>query len=323
MTDGSHVARDYRFHAAEMSSSPSYRAWALGIAEDPETQAVIAALPAAKQQANLVFAAARWHGARPGSYDALRATLLGPRWPQVRATILERRTQTNEVGRLTALVPALGMLGPGPFALVELGASAGLCLYPDRYDYDWGERGCLTGSGGPTLATLATGPLPVPAAHPRIAARVGVDLHPLDVSDAGDRAWLLTLVWPEHEERRTRLAAALDLAGADRPTMIAGDMLGHLKEAVALAESCGATPVVHHSAAVAYLDGEQRERLDQRLRELVAAGRCHWVSLEGARVLPRVTATAPVADEHRLCLAVDGRAVAWAHGHGADLSWFG
>jgi len=44
-----------------------------------------------KQQPNLVFAAARWHGApAPGPYDALREVLLGNE--DVKATILNSTT---------------------------------------------------------------------------------------------------------------------------------------------------------------------------------------------------------------------------------------
>lgn len=323
LTDLTDVRDDYRYHASEMATSPCYHAWAAGVADDPDVLDVLRELPADKQQANLVFAAARWHGLRPGPYADLRALLLGPDWPAVRATILSRRTQTNEVGRLTALTPALALLGEEPVALVELGASAGLCLFPDRFDYVWEGAGELRGSGSPVLATRTSGPLPVPASHPRVVARIGIDLNPLDVTSEDDMHWLLTLIWPGQDQRRDRLAAAIDVARAEPPRILAGDMLDRLDEALEIATASGGTPVVHHSAAVAYLGDDARARLGRRLRELVAAGRCHWISLEGPRVLPEVAATASRTPDatHSFCLAVDGLAVGWANGHGADLTW--
>ncbi|TQL66249.1 hypothetical protein FB381_0098 [Nocardioides albertanoniae] len=323
LTGPNDIEESYRFHAVEMSTSPCFQAWATGVAGDPEVLEVLRGLPAGKRQANLVFAAARWHGLRPGPYATLRDLLLGPQWPAVRETILARRTQTNEVARLTALTPALASLGDEPLALVELGASAGLCLYPDRYDYVWEGAGALRGSGGPTLQTSATGAVPIPARPPRITARVGVDLDPLDVTDEDDMAWLLTLIWPEHAERRDRLAAAIEVTRTDPPRLLAGDMLDRFDEALDIAAASGGVPVVHHSAAVAYLDEPDRHRLEERLRTSASEGRCHWISLEGTRVIPSLAATAPSVPDagHRLCLAVDGQAVGWVQGHGAALSW--
>ncbi len=63
-------------------------------------------LPGIKKQPNLVFAAARWHGVpAPGPYAGLRDALLADDGA-IRATILARSTQTNEVGRLATLLPA-------------------------------------------------------------------------------------------------------------------------------------------------------------------------------------------------------------------------
>lgn len=323
LSDLTDIRANYRYHAAEMITSPCYHAWAKGVADDPAVLDRLATLPTAKQQANLVFAAARWHGLPPGSYADLRTYLLGPAWPQVRETILARRTQTNEVARLTALVPALARLGDEPVALVELGASAGLCLYPDRYDYVWAGAGELRGSGGPVLTTLASGPLPVPGTHPRVVTRIGVDLHPLSVAVAEDVSWLLTLIWPGQDDRRQRLAEAIEVTRQEPPVLLAGDMLERLDEALALAEAGGAMPVVQHSAAVAYLDADARAAFAARMLSLVGAGRCHWISLEGPQVLPEVAATAarPPSSASPFCLAVDGRAVGWATGHGADLTW--
>ena len=82
----------------------------------------LAELPAIKQQPNLVFAAARWHGVpAPGPYAGLREALLGDDG-SIRDTILTRSTQTNEVGRLATLAPAFALLGEEPLALLEVGA---------------------------------------------------------------------------------------------------------------------------------------------------------------------------------------------------------
>lgn len=308
--------RDFATYAA--GDSPCFEDWALGVVEDPEVLAWLATLPPIKRQPNLVFAAARWHGApAPGPYAGLRRVLLEDE-SVVRATIMSRATQTNEVGRLATLAPVLGLIDE-PLALIEVGASAGLCLFPDRYDYAWPPAGTLRGSGGPVLTAAATGPLPVPAAHPEVAWRGGIDLNPLDVSDPDAMAWLENLVWPEQDERRARLRAAVEVARADPPTLRRGDLFDRLPDLLEEAAGHG-TPVVFHSAVIAYLEEPDRERFHDLMVDLVAAGRCRWVSNEGRRVLPRVTGDREVPSG-RFVTALDGIPVAWSHGHGHAVDW--
>lgn len=307
---------DFASYAA--GDSPCFEAWALAVAEDAEVLTWLGTLPPVKRQPNLVFAAARWHGASaPGSYAGLRSVLLEHE-DDVRESVMTRMTQTNEVGRLATLAPVLSMV-EGPLALVEVGASAGLCLYPDRYDYAWPPAGELRGSGGPTLTAEATGRLPVPASHPDVAWRGGVDLNPLDVGDADAMAWLEILVWPEQDERRERLRAAVAVARRDPPALRRGDLFDHLPALLDEAAPHG-TPVVFHSAVVAYLEETDRRRFHDLLTGLVADGRCRWISNEGRRVLPGVTGDADVPSG-RFVTALDGVPVAWSRGHGHALHW--
>jgi len=308
--------RDFATYAA--GDSPCFEAWASAVAEDPEVLAWLTTLQPRERQPNLVLAAARWHGApAPGPYDGLRRVLLEQE-PEVRATVRSRATQTNEVGRLASLVPAMSLV-EGPLALVEVGASAGLCLYPDRYDYAWPPLGGLRGSGGPVLTAVASGPLPVPTAHPEVAWRSGVDLHPLDVADADAMAWLENLVWPEQDDRRRRLRAAVEVAAADPPALVRGDLLDHLPGLVEEAAAHG-TPVVFHSAVIAYLEPAGRRLFHDLVGDLVAAGRCRWISNEAPTVLPGVTGSLRVPPG-RFVTALDGVPVASSHGHGHAVDW--
>ena len=308
--------------------SPCFEEWANGVAGDPEVLAWLATLPAGKQQPNLVFAAARWHGVpAPGPYDALRAALLADDGT-IRATIMSRSTQTNEVGRLATLTPAFATLADGrSLALLEVGASAGLCLYPDRYDYAWRTADGLVRSApgaGPLLACDVSGDAPLPGHPPTVAWRGGIDLNPLDVADEDAMTWLTTLVWPEQDERRERLERAIAIARSDPPELVRGDLLDELPALVEHAAAAGPV-VVFHSAVIAYLEPDDRDRFHRLMTDLVANRRCHWVSNEGRRVLPAVTATGPPIPEDAptFVLGVDGRAVAWTHGHGRSMSWFG
>ena len=320
------AAGQYRDFARQASGqSACFEQWAEAVSTDREVLDWIEALPEPKQQPNLVFAAARWNGVTaPGPYTGLREALLSDSGA-IKNTITTRSTQTNEVGRLATLVPAMTTVAAGrPVALLEVGASAGLCLYPDRYDYDWGPAGRLTGSGGATLSCDVVGALPVPSAPLQVTWRGGIDLNPLDVADDDAMQWLTTLVWPEQEHRRQRLQTAIAVARRDPPDLVAGDLLDELPQQVEQAAEHGLV-VVFHSAVIAYLDLDDRTTFAALMHELVAGGRCHWISNEGPRVLPDVTRTAPTPhdDTPTFVLGVDGQAVARTDGHGASLTWFG
>jgi hypothetical protein len=316
------------FAADAAASSPCFDAWARAVAADPEVLAWIDTLPPLKRQPNIVFAAARWHGvAAPGPYAGLREALLGDDGT-IRGTILRRRTQTNEVGRLATLVPLFARIAAEerrPLALVEVGASAGLCLYPDRYAYRWTTDGsdvALPLAGAPELTSRVRGPAALPDAHPVVGWRGGVDLNPLDVTDPDAGAWLANLVWPEEEDRRARLRSAIGVTAADPPDLRTGDLLEALPGLVEEAAAYG-VPVVFHSAVIAYLELDGRRRFAQLVSGLVGAGACRWVSNEGPRVLTEVTAPGlgDPPGPAQFLLGLDGRAVAWAHGHGAAMTW--
>jgi hypothetical protein len=319
------VAEQYAdFARWSRDESPCLSGWASGVADDPDVAAWLADLPKVKQQPNLVFAAARWHGVpAPGPYSALRDALLGDDGA-IRRTILSRSTQTNEVGRLATLTPAFAKItGVEPLALIEVGASAGLCLYPDRYSYAWAtELGRVTAGEGPRLECEVTGTFPDRVTVPRVAWRAGIDLNPLSVTDDDAMAWLANLIWPEQDDRRERLRTAVEVARADPPAVLAGDLLTELPAVVDQAGSAGRV-LVFHSAVIAYLEAPDRARFQEMMTGLVEEGRCHWVSNEGANVLPEVAATGPpVSDDlARFVLGVDGRAVAWTHGHGQSMTW--
>ncbi|HWU20339.1 MAG TPA: DUF2332 domain-containing protein [Nocardioides sp.] len=302
--------------------SPTFADWARGVAGDEEVLDWLATLPPIKRQPNLVFAAARFHGVpAPGPYAELRSALLADDGA-IRSTIMTRATQTNEVGRLATLLPALGTI-PGQLALVEAGASAGLCLYPERWSYAWHTDSGVTRLGdGPELVCRVDGPAPLPRTLPEIGWRAGIDLHPLDAADADQMAWLTTLVWPEQDDRRSRLRQAIAIAALDPPRIVAGDLMAELPTMVEEASAYG-TVVVFHSAVIAYLEPARRLEFDALMRGLVADGRCRWISNEAPKVLPSITATGPDRPEapHTFVLGIDGEAVAHAHGHGAALHW--
>lgn len=165
---------------------------------------------------------------------------------------LDSAPQTNEVRRSTAMITATQMLAdrfPGlPFRISELGASAGLNLYFDRYALTLPD-GTTRGAEAPviTLTPDWTGPLP-PVAEVQIAERRGVDLNPLNPDDPDARLRLKSYTWPDQPDRLARLDAALSIA---EPVVDRADAAAWLAQRLAT-PSPGVIDLVFHTIAWQY-----------------------------------------------------------------------
>ena len=298
--------------------SPLYEQFAWAVAESAPLLHFIAALPSAKQQPNLVFTAVRHLYGIPTDAQHLTA-LIAQHQDAIRQLILARATQTNEPGRCATLLPVLCHL-PQPLALLEVGASAGLCLLPDAWGYDYGDVRIEPPTPlAPVFPCAANAATPLPRQLPQIAWRAGIDLNPLDLADAEAVAWLESLVWPGQAARAERLRAALRVAQAKPPTVIKGNLLSDL---VALAHSApaDATLVIFHSAVLAYVALEDRKRFIDSVNTLGAT----WISNEAPQVLPAVAAKLTAeAPRGRFLLAVNGEPVAFTGPHGQSVEWLG
>jgi hypothetical protein len=307
------VAEMYRRFAAEAAGrSPLFEELATGVAGDPELVALLADLPRGKAQPNLLFAATRWVAGTPRDYAGFREAVNEHR-DEIVATMLVRRTQTNEPARTAAFYPLLAAL-PQPVALIEVGASAGLCLYPDRYRFDYG--GTIAGDldSELTIACEVTGPMPEPGPV-TVAWRAGIDLNPLDVRDSDDVGWLETLIWPEHHERRERLRAAVAIARRDPPWIVEGDLVERLPEVAADAPA-GATLVIFHTAVLNYVPRPLRASF----AELVSTTG-HWLSQEAPGMVDGMRDLIEPVPPFAYVLTRDREPVGFSGGHGGWVHW--
>jgi hypothetical protein len=296
--------------------SPLYEEFALGAAKDADVLAFLNSLPEAKRQPNLLFGAVKYLTGVMPDYGAFHAFVVGHQ-DDLRDLMSVRSTQTNEPGRCAVLLPLLAALTQ-PIALLEVGASAGLCLLPDRYGYDYGGRRVGPADSPVTFPCDPRGSVPVPEALPEVAWRLGVDLHPLDLTDPDTGKWLTALVWAGDAEREDRLRAAINVASIDPPSVASGDLL---TETTRLAASAPreATLVIFHSAVMPYLSPEERTRFIEIVSGLAAT----WISFEGLGVLPGIDTRLGVSerDDRAFVLARDGQPMALASPHGGWMRW--
>lgn len=301
-----------RFARVEAAGrSPVYEEITNRISREPRTLAFLAALPPVKRQPNLLLAAVQYlHGPLTG-WDAFASTLID-RKADVVEVIRTRTTQTNIPARCATLLPALAQL-PQPLALVEVGASAGLCLYPDRYGYDYG-RAVLPGA--PTFRCTANSAIPLPDRTVDVVRRAGLDIKPLDVTDPDDRAWLAALIWPGEEHLREQLQVTAGIVAADPPHLVRGDLRTDLPALIADAPR-GATLVVFHTAVLAYVDDPaDRRRFAHTVRDCGAV----WLANEDPRRIPGL-AVDDAHPEGMFLLCRDGRPLARTDPHGSRIDW--
>lgn len=213
---------------------------------------------------------------------------------EVEHVIATRTTQTNEVGRCTALLPGLCHIAAlydwkAPLSLLDLGTSAGLNLLFDDYAYTYrsasGDR-VLSAGAVDSLVSIEcsarddVGSLPE-LRLPAMAERVGLDVAPVDPFSDDAALWLLACQWPDNPIRFGRLRAALAnvRASENPPRLERGDMVTDLTR---VAESIsGPNPlVVFHSWVAAYLDEHQQQALAAAVHALAATRPVHHLYCE-------------------------------------------
>jgi hypothetical protein len=363
---------------AARDGATTYDAICRGVAEDPDLLALIGEAPLRQRRPNLLLAAV--HFLLLGGtihplaayYDTVQSMVGGverdggdpaPTPPldhvaevfkdfclshrrQVLELIAVRSTQTNEVGRCTALLPALNVIVAGspagqPLSLLDLGTSAGLNLLFDSYAYSYIQRsdGALVRAGRPAakihLECTVRGELTeLPSlALPLIGSRTGIDAAPIDPTSDDGAQWLLACLWPDNVTRFTRLREALAVARttSEPPTVHQGDIIDDLAS-VADGIADDGPLVVFHTWVAAYLSPERQGELVEAIRALSDRRTVHHLYAESPAETPglptppspspRPTSSLATALVH---LPADGSGpvrLADAHHHGRWLQWW-
>ena len=344
------LAQVYR-HFGEVDAaetSPLYAHVAIALSESGEALRAIEAAPARKRHPRVVLAAlhdlalagrapalAAAYAAADGdaAADAAIDTLLRMT-DSVVAIAVRRKTRANETGRCAVLYPAIAeaarRAGANAVGLIDVGCSAGLNLNVDRVGITYSSGQSLGDPSSPVqLSSSVVGARSIPArAMPEVVGRVGVDLDPVDVTDADDARWLRACLWPDQPERIARLEAEMALAATAPPLLLRGDAVEVLPDAFAHVPA-GALPVVTTTWALSRFPLESRLRFLNRLDEAATGRAVAWVSVEGSesgRRYRHSAIAAPLAtassawrcSSSRLCaprrLAAAGRGAACCRG---------
>lgn len=235
---------------------------------------------------------------------------------------LQRNVQTNEVGRAAALAAGCSLVAERTglaLRTLELGASAGLLSRWPHMCFDTGES-----TTGDSESELRFGPdwysSPLPHLVPaiRVVEQAANDISPIDVLTPAGELTALSFVWPDQDERRHRLAAAIRIARAHPVRIDAEDAGAWLAQRLARDPADGTATVVFHSIVWQYLPTATRDLVRSTLDTAGARSTerrpLHWLRMEPATAAHadlRLT-TWPGGAEERL---------AEVGYHGADVRW--
>ncbi|NNE80772.1 MAG: DUF2332 family protein [Silicimonas sp.] len=179
---------------------------------------------------------------------------------------LDSPPQTNEVRRSAVILGGLARIRAHydqPVELLELGASAGLNLCADLYRLELSGLTLGRDTSDVVLAPDWSGSLPT-SALPKVVARRGVDLAPIDPGLPDGQLRLLAYLWPDQPERMARTRAAIAEAARTGVDVQAGDAADWLAGALAHARP-DRLMVVFHTVAWQYFPQATRARLQQTM----------------------------------------------------------
>jgi hypothetical protein len=343
------LAQVYRHFGAvdAAGTSPLYGRVAVALSESGEALRAIETAPARKRRPAVILAAlhdlalagrapalAAAYAAADGDAAAGAAidTLL-QMTDSVVAIAVRRKVRASETARCAVLYPAVAeaarRAGADAVGLIDVGGCAGLNLHVDRVGISYSNGQSLGDPSSPVqLSCSVVGGRPVPVrAMPEVAARVGVGLDPVDVTDADEARWLRACLPPDQPEQAARLDAELALA-VTAPALLHGDAIELLPAAVARVPA-GALPVVTTTWALSHFPPESRLRFLHRLGAAAAGRVVAWVSAEGVGVAPAIPALGdrPASGHSIIGLAVFGQparhaeAIGRCWSQGRYLAW--
>jgi len=301
--------------AERLSASVSWAAPILNWPGDPRADALPLRLAGALHRAVLEGGdtqLAACYAAAQITADDLDAALT--RHGALLAQYLQSPPQTNDPQRSAVLLGGflrLAQLCPGlPLQTCEIGASAGLNQLWDTYAYDFGGWQHGEPQTAPLLLRCRWGGAPAPALRPRVIARAGCDVSPLDARNTTDRQRLLSYIWAGQPERLARVTLALDHAAACDIEVVRSHAADFVAQQLRQRKS-NAAFVLYHSIVWQYIAADEQQRLTAAMEAAGAAATTQaplaWLRFEPGRAkdgadltLTFWDGTDPAGREHRL-----------------------
>lgn len=282
--------------------SPMYHYLSNLIAEDTELLTIVSVSRSGQPAPNLFLAAINYllykypqsklrrfypnhsgNFSTSGLFQELKSFCLEHR-EEIESIISTRLVQTNEVQRCALLIPALSVvqniIKGAPLAIVDVGTSSGLNLLLDKYSYRYSD-GTRLGSEENTLVLDCEKrgiSFPSNLSQLNIKERLGIDLNPIDLKNADELLWSLSLLWPDQIDRYKRFKSAVSVL-ATHPIQVfkgsANDLLLKQTQRLKSGMIC-----VFHCFTLNQFSEEDRKKFEENLA-LISQEKEVWrISLE-------------------------------------------
>lgn len=198
-------------------------------------------------------------------WDAIAVAIT--RHDDVLHDFLDNPPQTNEVMRSSIILGMMLKLAQRlhmPFAIYEVGASAGINLSFDAFHYllgddrEWGSPDSLV-----HLESEWRGNVPDLEAKLEIKSRAGCDRNPTDPGDAAAAEYILSYIWADQHERIGRVSAALEATARLPYRVEKADAQDWIEVQLSKMPEPGVARVFFHTIVWQYLTHSARLRIQE------------------------------------------------------------
>ncbi len=300
------VAETFARFAEAGSTSPLQARMAVALAGSGQAQRVLETVPARHRRPALILAALH-DLALAGRCPPLTAALAAGDVDAIAAAAVEavvvqadwvvatarRSWRTVQTGSCPVLYPAVAeaahRLDAAAVALIDVGCSVGVNLQVDRVGITYSTGQFLGDPASPVQLTAdLRGHGPVPGrAMPPVAARIGIDPDPIEVTDPQESRWLRACTPADRTNQVAELNDALTLLTSAPARLLAGNPVDVLPDVIAHVPA-EAVPVVITTWALARHPRDDRVRFWQQLDRAATHRPVAWISVEGVGVAPAV-----------------------------------
>ena len=207
-----------------------------------------------------------------------------------KAAIIEiektRIVQTNPINRTSYLMPIFSSYfdGVSDVTLIDIGASSGLNLNMDLYEYELTHDDKLFKFGRSPVkikTEIKDGKTPDLKNIISIKQKIGIDQNPLDISIIEKGLWLKALIWPDHRARFKRMDAAIKVGQTSDINLIKGQSLKDFRKVIESIPS-NEPLAVYHTHVLYQFKKEERIAFRAMLDEIGQNRDFLYLATEGA-----------------------------------------